>query len=379
MPSAFAGLDVICELCVVNLWVTAALVLAIAALVLWRLRRRRHPVVRWFTCSVAVLLAVLLAAADSVNAYYAYLPTVGDAVQAATGDRQWIHLTALVHPRPATLQRADRSGLVIRLPVPADPRDDFPATTAIAYLPPQYFTDRTATFPVAYLFHGSPGEAADWFHAGRAEFDGQLVAARGKPTIIVAPPMSRSWTDDPECVDGAKEKVEAHLFGDVIPDVDSTLRTQPDRTGRIFAGMSAGGYCALNLGLRHRDAVGTIIDMSGDTDPTHTGGAISLFGRHTPGAAADVVANSPADYAASLRPQPPMRIWLDSGTGDTDIVHEMSSLDQTLSQRGFDVVWRVRPGGHTYWVWTAAMREALPWALGLPAKGGHSRSRPGPT
>jgi enterochelin esterase-like enzyme len=142
--------------------------------------------------------------------------------------------------------------------------------------------------------------------------------------------------------------------------------------------MSAGGYCALNLGLRHRDAVATIIDMSGDTVPTHTSGAVSLFGAHNPDVAADVLANSPAHYATTISPQPPTRIWLDSGSADTDIVHEMSALNRTLVGRGIDVVWQVRPGGHTYWVWTAAMREALPWALGLPPNPNSIHSRPGP-
>jgi hypothetical protein len=66
--------------------------------------------------------------------------------------------------------------------------------------------------------------------------------------------------------------------------------------------MSAGGYCALNLGLRHRDAVATIIDMSGDTVPTHSHGAASLFGAHNPNGAGDVLTNSPARTAATLNP-----------------------------------------------------------------------------
>jgi enterochelin esterase-like enzyme len=198
------------------------------------------------------------------------------------------------------------------------------------------------------------------------------------PAIVVAPQMSRSWTDDPECVDGAREQVESHLFGVVIPTVEKTFRAEPTRAGRIFAGMSAGGYCALNLGLRHRDAVETIIDLSGDTSPTHTGGAISIFGSHNPRAAADVAANNPADYAATMAASPPMRIWLDSGRGDTDIVRQMTQLDHALSPRVGDLIWRTRPGGHTYWVWTSAMREALPWALGGRAPASDAHSRPGP-
>lgn len=376
MVSVIAGLDVICAQFVVSSWVLTGLILAVAATYLWRRRRRPRTPLRWLSCGIAVLVMVTSTTAVSVNAYFAYLPTIGDAAQSVTGDRQWLPATKLGHLTIDQLARAEQRGMVVRLPTPADPPDGFPASTSVVYLPRQYFTEPNARFPVVYLFHGSPGQASDWFHAGKAARDGRQVATLGHPAIIVAPPMSRSWTDDPECVDGIKEKVESHLLDDVIPTVDSTLRSQTDRNGRIFAGMSAGGYCALNLGLRNRNIVATIIDLSGDTGPTHTDGPISLFGKTNPNAANDVAANSPAGYTPSLTPNPPMRVWLDSGTADTDIVHQMSQLSRTLTPKVSQLVWRVRPGGHTYRVWTAAMNEALPWALGAPPTLSHSR--PGP-
>jgi enterochelin esterase-like enzyme len=374
--SLLTGLDVICAQFVVSTWVLVGVILAVAGTFLWWRRHRRRKALRWLSCGVAALVMVTCATAVSVNAYYAYLPTVGDATQSVTGDRQWLPAAKLGHLTIGTLASAKQRGMVVRLRTPADPRDGFPASSSVVYLPSQYFTEPNARFPVVYLFHGSPGQASDWFHAGEAAQNGRRVATLGHPAIIVAPPMSRSWTDDPECVDGIKEKVESHLLADVIPTVDSKLRSQADRSGRIFAGMSAGGYCALNLGLRNRNIVATIIDLSGDTGPTHTDGATSLFGKTNPNAASDVAANSPALYTPSLNPNPPMRVWLDSGTSDTDIVHQMSQLSHALAPKVSQLVWRVRPGGHTYWVWTASMREALPWALGAPPSPSHSR--PGP-
>ncbi len=363
MPEVIDGLDVICAQFVISMWIAVLVIAALAGGFIWRGRRRGHLWLRLGLGAFAVSVMAVVATAASVNAHYAYLPTVGDVAQAATGDRQWVPANELGRLTPETARRAETRGLVIRLPIAADPTDGFAATKSITYLPPQYFTQPSEHFRVLYLFHGSPGQAADWFHAGRAEQDGRRAAASGQPVIIVAPAMSRSWTDDPECVDGATERVESHLFADVIPTVDNQLRTQPNRDGRIFAGMSAGGYCALNLGLRHRDAVATIIDLSGDTGPTHTGGPASLFGPGNPDAAALVAANDPAVYAATLPADPPMRIWLDSGTADTAIAHEIENLDRVLAARQISVVYRTQPGGHTYWVWTAAMNQALPWAL----------------
>lgn len=355
-------LDVIDWQFLALLWGLTAL--ALAATIYLAVRHAPHRLRRSIIAGFAAVALGVLATADMFNAYYAYLPTINDAQQAVTGDRQWHRVDALTRLQPAALETASISGTVVKMPLPADRADDFAATTNIAYLPPQYFTEPTRRFPVVYLFHGSPGKAEDWFHAGRAARAGNTLARLGRPAILVAAQMSRSWTDDPECVDGAKEKVESHLIRQVIPAVDATFRTQRDRQSRIFGGMSAGGYCALNLGLRHRDLVGTIVDLSGETVPTHSGGARALFGAKNPQAGALVAANSPSVYASRLSAKPATRVWLETGADDHTIAREMTALARTLTSRGLTVENRVRPGGHTYYVWTAALGEALPWALG---------------
>ncbi len=378
MDNVVAGLDVISGEFMVSVWSIAGVLLIGTVLIIWR--TRRHRLLFSVLASFFTIVALVTATAASFNAYYAYLPTVGDAAHAATGDRQWVRADRLDDLSASTERRAVTSGLIVRAKQPADPSDGFAASTTVEYLPPQYFTQPAAHFPVVYLFHGSPGQPSDWFHAGDAQRAGRLVAQLGHPAILVAPRMSKDWTDDPECVDGTTEKVETHLIDQVIPQTDASLRTLTDRTDRIFAGMSAGGYCALNLGLRNRNLVGTIIDMSGDTMPTHTGGAEVLFGGKTnPAAAHDVIANSPDVYAAGLPAAPSTRIWLDSGSEDTSIVKQNTALAPILAGRGIDVQWRVRPGGHTYWVWTAALQEALPWALGGQPGKVRLTSHQGPT
>lgn len=376
MVSTLSGLDIICVQFLFSVW-TAAVALTIAAVLIVF---RRRGVIRGIRYGVSVVLAVMVASAASVNAHYAYLPTAGDVGDAVTSNRQWVALSTLARLSPASVTRAEHGGLIVREPLGPDPADGFGATNNVVYLPPQYFLHANERFPVVYLFHGTPGEPADWMHAGRAQRVGFAVAALGRPVIMVAPQMSRAWTDDPECVDGAREKVETHLLRRVIPTIDATFRTMPNRIQRIFAGMSAGGYCALNLGLRHRNLVASIIDMSGETKPTHTGGAATLFGKHNPAGASLVAENSPQLYASMLNPAgPPEHIWLDSGTHDTTVLQHLTTLGEQLRNRGIDVRWRVRSGGHTYWVWRAALTEALPWALGLLPGHPHLQSHPGPT
>src|ERR1700712_3405379 len=93
--SVIAGLDVICAPFVITSWIVGFLVLAGSISLLWRSRGRRRAALRWIAATVAGLVVVIFAAGVSVNAYYAYLPTLGDVGQAATGDRQWVNIDTL--------------------------------------------------------------------------------------------------------------------------------------------------------------------------------------------------------------------------------------------------------------------------------------------
>jgi len=340
----------------------AAIAVGSVLFLLLRLRTPRPRRLLWLNMAVSALLAIALGA-DCVNAHYSYLPNIEDVVDAVGSKPPPVATEVLARDS----ERQESDGAMARLPIPGR-GSGLGDSAALVWLPPQYFRSATSRFPVLYLFHGSPGSPRDWFRSGRAGSIALAVSRQSKPVIVVAPRMSRNWLDDSECVDGSSEKVETYLVRDVIPSVDATFRTQADRDGRIFAGMSAGGFCALNLGLRHRDLVATILDFSGLTEPTHSGGAKALFGA-TPQLAEQVKANSPSFYASSLSSQPTMRVWLDCGASDRSVLHELSSIMPKLRALGWPVETRTRPGGHSYAVWRAALRESLPWALS--GKAGH--------
>lgn len=338
------------------------------ALLVYRGSRRHKFAIRagyrdWFAGILASFLAIMLLA-DAVNSYYSYLPNVSDVVDVVT-QRPPPGLSAST-ARAST--QSSLRGRLVTLQVPAE-SSGFGATRAWVWLPPQYFTEPDRRFSVVYLFHGSPGVQKDWFHGGEAARVGALLAQRGLPVIEVAPQMSRNWLDDSECVDGVREKVETHLVHGVIPAVDRSLRTIPDRHGRVFAGMSAGGYCALNLGLRNRGLTATILDLSGFTHPTHTGGLSALFGV----SAHDAAANDPAIYATALPSGLPMRIWLDCGSADHEVARQMAAIAPILRARKMIVDVHVRPGDHTYSVWRPALQQSLTWALPNLASSGEHR------
>ena len=166
MVQFVSGLDILCSQFLVSVWVAAATVVSATVIVL----RRRRGTPRVLFHSVSVILAVAFASAASVNAHYAFLPTAGDVGDAITSNRQWVALSSVTHLSPTRLARARRHGLIARETIPPDREDGFGTTDGVVYLPPQYFTNPTEQFPVVYLFHGSPGQPADWFHAAPARW-----------------------------------------------------------------------------------------------------------------------------------------------------------------------------------------------------------------
>lgn len=225
----------------------------------------------------ALLLGLAMAA--YLNAYFGYLPQVGD----VAGARPWPVISSLAI---ADVQHSDAPGLgshprgaVVSLHV-AGTVSRSAQRDALVYLPPQYFTDSSRRFPVLYLLHGSPGVPLDWFRGAEAAAAGLAAARSGLPVILVAPRMSHSWLSDSECVDSPRLRAETYLVSDVVPTVDRTLRTLARGSARGVLGNSAGGFCALDLGLRHPELFSAVAGLSPLTRPTYAFGSLAdLFGR----------------------------------------------------------------------------------------------------
>lgn len=305
----------------------------------------------------AGLLALAMAA--YLNAYFGYLPQVGD----IAGPRPWPVVTAQVVSADAVVPQrqepAHPQGAVLRLSVAGDV-SQAPRRDALVYLPPQYFSETSRRFPVLYLLHGSPGVPLDWFRGGEAAAAGAASARAGQPVILVAPRMSRSWLADSECVDSPRLHAETYLVRDVVPAVDRTLRTLSTASSRGVLGNSAGGFCALDVGLRHPELFSAIAALSPVIRPTYDYGSLSdLFGQ--PADLSSVVAHhTPAWLLENHPASRSERIYLDVGDVDPlrPAVQRFAALDQQLGGRPS---LRVREGGHTYQVWRPALVDAIHW------------------
>lgn len=317
----------------------------------------------------AVILLVPAATADVVNYHYEFLPNLAVAV----GMRTWPsaplpQVLAVERPSPTSYGQTVPAtparprfplGVVTRLPISGQV-SGFGTRTAYVYLPPQYFLDPGRRFPVAYLLHGAPGAPIDWFRADQAARAGLDVARGGRPVILVAPQLSRSWLSDSECVNGAQGNVETYLARDVPTAVDNVFRTQSTRASRLLVGLSAGGYCALNVGLRHRAEFGAFADLSGLDRPTHSGGASALFG-HGDAAPLLAAANSPYLYVPRMPPAPAVRGYLAVARADHGPYAAALRMQRELTAAHQPVILRVSAGSHNYAFWRAQLPAALSW------------------
>lgn len=137
------------------------------------------------------------------------------------------------------------------------------------YTPLAYEASTRTRFPVLYWLHGTEGgvnhirPVARMFHLA--------IRDDNVPPMIVVfvnGLSRRLWTDSRD----GTAPVETVFIHELIPRIDRSMRTIPDRRGRILEGFSMGGYGAARIGFRHPELFGGIsILAAGPLDPEFEG------------------------------------------------------------------------------------------------------------
>jgi enterochelin esterase-like enzyme len=306
--------------------------------------------------SGATVLLVLSTAAFA-NAQIGYLPTTDALLQATGVVPDAGHTGADVATGHGASSVA--TGTVTTVQIAAPARGVTGGQTSI-YTPPGYDPAGKVRYPVIYLVHGWPGMSQDFFRAGGVDhLMDTLIAAHLMPPVIVVGVDANgdgSIKHDSECLNAVGGmQMEDYVTKDLVGYLDSHYRTVADRTHRVVGGMSSGGYCALNLGLKHQDLYGTVLafepygDPGKETTGPLMGGSAVLFAK-----------NSPSAYLPTMTFAYPMHFFLDVGDASPKVVARVSALSQQLTGRGQDVQFRVERGQNHNWLEVAA---GLPYAL----------------
>ena len=225
------------------------------------------------------------------------------------------------------------------------------------YTPPDYDSNPSARYPVLYLQHGMGEDETGWIFQGHANLilDNLIAEHKAVPMMIVmdngyasvpagpfGPPASGRSGDI-----GAFEDV---MIKEVIPMIDSTFRTIPDREHRAMAGLSMGANQALHLATGHLDTFaymagfsGTMNGLSGDAlDP-----ATVFNGRFKDGAA----------FNAKVK-----LLWLGMGTEEPDFFHKsIGAFRAMLEKAGVKYVYFSSPGtAHEWLTWRRDLNDFAP-------------------
>lgn len=228
------------------------------------------------------------------------------------------------------------------------------------YLPAAYASEPTAAFPVVYFLHGFPGTESQWFSGGQlpAVLD-QLIDDRVIPPLIgVLPDGAGTPTADSEWGDTAKGgAVEDWLVDRVVPAVDGHFRSLGARY-RGIAGLSSGGFGAVNLAFRHPDQFSWAASYSGFFNARP-----DLFGT-------TAEANSPTQTAPTLADTERMPLYIGVGTIDREFLGDNRSFVNELRHLDWpELRTEVVPGGHGWQAWRQQLVDSLEWLGRLWAPG----------
>ena len=202
------------------------------------------------------------------------------------------------------------------------------------YLPPCYDEKTDQRYPVLYLLHGQTYADDQWIRLGAVNVIDTLIKSGESIPFIIVFPDDHFWNLPPGPGFGHR------LVEELIPYIDNTYRTLPDRNHRAIGGMSRGAGWALRLGLTRWDLFGTI-------------GLHSLAVLQKD---ASQVTSWLADIPSTARP----RVFMDIGDNDQEL--EMAQVVETeFNNAGLTHEWHLYSGAHTEEYWSAHVEEYIQW------------------
>jgi enterochelin esterase-like enzyme len=277
------------------------------------------------------------------------------------GLRQYVDAYVVYRGFPPPVGNGAAQGLVrtAQLDSPALGRT---ASYAV-YTPPGYAAAARAgrRFPVLYLLHAPPGSPTGYLTIGAlaVRMDELIAAHKIRPFIVVIPDGHTSVDgNDTEWANAGAGRYEQFVL-DVVHNVDARYATLPARGDRAIAGLSEGGYGATNIALHHLRDFATFESWSGyfTVDPGPTWNGFS---------AAQMAANSPRAYVASLAPRLrrlPTSAFLYRGVRDRiTSAADMHAFATSFRAAGGHVTTAEYPGTHNWWLWRVHIPQMLRFA-----------------
>jgi para-nitrobenzyl esterase len=143
------------------------------------------------------------------------------------------------------------------------------------YTPAGYDADPAARYPVLYLQHGMGEDETGWIFQGHANLilDNLIASKKAVPMIIV---MDNGYASrpagpfSPPATGPDFTSFEDVMIKEVIPMIDASFRTIPDRDHRAMAGLSMGANQALHVATANLDTFAYMAGFSGTMNGLNT-------------------------------------------------------------------------------------------------------------
>ena len=246
---------------------------------------------------------------------------------------------------------------------------------ALVYLPPNYDTQGKMRYPVLYLQHGGGEDETGWIRQGRANFilDNLIASGKCKPMIVVmaygyarragqAPPdLTRIPSGSPDRLKAMQEMTSA--FEDdvtqaLIPFIDKTFRTIPNRDQRAMAGLSMGGMQTFQITLNHLDLFSYIGGFSG-------AGGMMGDRKLDPKTDYNGVFADPAEFARKVH-----LLWIGVGSVEPERMRAgLQRLHTSLLEARIQHVFYESPGtDHEWQTWRRDLQDFAPRLFQRAAK-----------
>jgi enterochelin esterase family protein len=240
------------------------------------------------------------------------------------------------------------------------------------YTPPGYETQPSTRYPVLYLQHGAGEDETGWVRQGRANFilDNLLAAGKAKPMLIVmdrgyatkdgspvkpifgpdAPPLGSP--ESLKNMQGLTASFEDVVIHDLVPFIDKTYRSIPDREHRALAGLSMGAMQAFHVGFEHLDTFAYIGGFSGAPAGFVFGGNQYDVKTFYGGVFAD-----PTAFNARVH-----LLWIGVGSAEQERMYKgVEAFVSAMKKEGIHYVYYESPGtAHEWQTWRRDLREFAP-------------------
>jgi enterochelin esterase-like enzyme len=232
------------------------------------------------------------------------------------------------------------------------------------YTPPDYDSNRDARYPVLYLLHGGGEDERGWVVQGCVQhiMDNLIAEKKAKPMIVVMEngyarkpgtpdtPFRPGSTNAPRDFAAMFSALVEVYTNDLIPFIDSTYRTKPNREDRAIAGLSMGGMQSFIIGLNNLDKFAYIGGFSG------AGGGPTTSGFDVKKAYGGVMAN-PDEFNKKVKV-----LFLSVGTAEGErFYNSIKRYRDALEEAGIKTVYYESPGtSHEWQTWRRSLREFAP-------------------